>query len=287
MRLTIAALVTWIAIPASTLSAQAARDSLTRGGDAYDLAEYDAAVRALSFGLDPAAGPRDSLWVTSVHKLAHGLIQMGRGSLATPWIRWAIRQMPRLPVNDQDFPPSVIAAFDSARARVQASGGDDTVAVTTWEWGRPAVAQEGSLRLLATDVPIKVSIEGMGPVAAVQVPLRAGTYRITASAEGYRPATLSREVLPGVTTVLEFFLRSASVSSPGYIYVTSVPWGSVYIDGQPANYTPVAARRVEPGVHRLRIERVGYVPFDTVVRVLSTQRVRLGTVTLGKQGSGR
>jgi hypothetical protein len=268
--------------------AQAGRDSLAKGSAAYDVADYGVAARLLAAGLDPALVQRDSAWVAGLHKLAHSLLEMGKASAASTWLRWALRLEPGLKVDEVNFPPAVVAAFDSARAVARLPNLGDSLALTTWAWATSSAESQGALRLRPSPVPVSVLVEGMGALAPGQDRrLPAGTYTILASADGYFPARVVREVLPGPTTVLQFYLKELPAKNPGFIYVGATPWGTVYLDGQRIGYTTIAARSVRPGSHRLRIERVGYAAFDTTISVAPDERVRLGTVQLRKQVGGQ
>lgn len=266
---------------------QDARNLLRLGSQAYDFGEYRMAGPLLVAGLNPAAGPRDSLWVASLHRLAHVLIEDGKDSLAGVWTRWAVRLQPGLAVDTLDFPPPVQDAFELARVFVAATAGSgDTLAETNWDWApRAGEATRGALRIERSGVPISAFVEGVGSLAAADVqPLAPGSYTIVASAPGYFRTRVTREVLPGVTTVLRFRPRGLSMQALGFLYVGSTPWASLSVDGERAGYTPVAAGPVAAGPHRLRIERAGYVPFDTVVTVARDQRLRLGTIRLQMAG---
>lgn len=270
--------------------AQDARDSLRRGIQAYDFAEYTAALPLLAAGLNPAAGPRDSLWTAGLHRLAHALIEGRKDSLATVWLRWAVRLKPDIPVDTIDFPPTVGDGFALARAFVSTAGRADTVAETLWDWGgarSPGDAAFGALRVERTGVPVSVFIEGVGPLAPGEPRrLPPASYTILASAQGYFRAQVIREVLPGVTTVLRFRPRALAAGELAFLYVASAPWGAVYLDGERIGYTAIAARPIAAGSHRVRIERLGYAPFDTTITVARDQRLRLGTIRL-KPAGGR
>jgi len=67
---------------------------------------------------------------------------------------------------------------------------------------------------------------------------------------------------------------------PGLLSVNAIPWGSVYLDGQPIGNTPQIDRTVAPGQHRLRVERDGYRPYDRVIDVASGQRLRITDIAL-------
>ncbi len=268
--------------------AQDARDSLRRGIRAYDFAEYTTALPLLAAGLNPAAGPRDSLWAAGLHRLAHTLIEGEKDSLAALWLRWALRLKPDFAVDTLNFPPAVGDAFALARMFVSTGSPGDTVSETLWDWARlPDGGGRGALRIERSGAPVSVFIEGVGPVAAGETQrLAPASYTILASAPGYFRARVIREVLPGVTTVLRFRLRALAAGQLGFLYVASAPWGEVYLDGERIGYTAVAARPIAAGSHRVRIERLGYAPFDTTITVARDQRLRLGTIRL-KPAGGR
>lgn len=151
---------------------------------------------------------------------------------------------------------------------------------TTWRWpSRFSGALTGSLVLEASAVPLPARIDGRGLVVpGVLQFLSAGSYTLLVSAEGYLPARATVEVLPEVTTSVRFDLEPAIF---GYLYVASQPWGTVFVNGAQIGYTTIAGYRLSAGTHRVRIERPGYLPFDTTVTVQEReQRIRLGNIRL-------
>jgi len=267
--------------------AQDAPSLLRLGAQAYAFAEYGAAQAFLRAGLNPGAGPRDTLWVASVHRLAHILIEEGKDSVAAVWLRWALRVQARLVVDTVNFPPPVEDAFARARAFVADGTPGDTLAETTWDWVHGRGEPPSGLRIERSGVPLSGFVEGIGslPAGATQ-PLAPGSYTIVVSAPDYFFRTrVTREVLPGITTVVRFRLRGPSSQALGLLYVASTPWAVLYLDGERTDYTPVAARPVAVGTHRMRLERAGYMPFDTLVTVGHDQRLRLGTIRLRVVGS--
>jgi hypothetical protein len=102
----------------------------------------------------------------------------------------------------------VIAEFLGARAAT-APGPDDARAGTEWVWpstdpgsgpGRLEVRPDGMPASLAA------TVAGYGTLGP-RLSLPAGGYEIEARAPGYRPIRITREVLPGVTTLLVFTLQ--------------------------------------------------------------------------------
>jgi hypothetical protein len=255
------------------------REALLRGHQAYDFAEFDRAIELLSLGLDPSAGPQDSLWVAGLHKLADALLESGAEAAASTWLRWGVRLHPDLAIDSINFPPRVVEALRSAMQFVSANPTPQNVRVS-WRW--PAAmprSNNGTLLIESGDVKPSGRIEG-GSFLAPGVPqnLSAGSYPLLATAEGYLPVRATVEVLPEVTTSVRFDLEPALA---GYLYVASRPWGIVSVNGERIGYTSIAGYRLPAGTHRVRVERPGYLPFDTTVTVTAReQRIRLGNIQL-------
>jgi len=192
------------------LGAQNPRDSLI----AKAKEEFDAAqrIRLLVSALDPAYGPPQGPWGDGVQLLAQTMIDDGRDSVATLWLRWAVRLSPGMQPDTVQFPPQVTAAFLAARRFVnQTSTAGDIVTRTTWLWPSQGMSEAiGRIQVAPTGLtlPVQVSVEGTGLLrpgsSALVVP---ASYVIGAAATGYDSVHVTREVLPGATTVLEFHLR--------------------------------------------------------------------------------
>jgi hypothetical protein len=169
------------------------------------------ALDLLMNAADPGAAPLDSLWAVSVFDLALTLIGQEREPLALVWLRWAARQAPQWTIDRSWFPPSVIDAYDRAVPTVRETGGlGDPSVATTWRW--PSEFDRtapGAIEVRAGDpsVPVTVDVEGEGSVSAGgTLTLEPGTYEMVATAQGFEAARVTREVLPGATTVLEIDL---------------------------------------------------------------------------------
>jgi len=110
------------------------------------------------------------------------------------------------------FLPAVIASYRSARdyvARTRSPG--DSLAVTTWPWPTEATTtRQSHIQVSAGGIaaPVHVEIRGVGVVAAgANVGVNPGSYDISASAPGSDSSHVTREALPGITTVIEYHLR--------------------------------------------------------------------------------
>jgi hypothetical protein len=196
--------------PVSLLS-QDPRDSLV----ARAFSEFDAARRVplLVTALDPGLGPPRGAWSAGVQLLAQTLIEEGQESAAAVWLRWAIRRSAEFQPDTVQFLPQVLAAYRAAQefvGRTRTPG--DTATVTSWLWPAQGIAETNGRIQAATAplaVPVQVLVKGLGqllPGASASV--APGSYEIRASAAGYDSVRVTREVLPGVTTVLELHLRA-------------------------------------------------------------------------------
>jgi hypothetical protein len=195
------------------LRAQARRDSLVAAASA----EFDAGrrvqllVSAVSLDLGP---PTEGPWATAVQLLAQTLIEEGQDAEAAAWLRWAVRLAPDLQPDTVQSLPQVVTAFRAARQFVrQTTTVQDSAMATSWIWPASAAGLEtGRMQIAASAVPAsaQLTVEGIGVVrAGAAQQLAPGSYAVLAWAAGYDSVRVTREVLPGVTTLLRPNLRLA------------------------------------------------------------------------------
>jgi len=197
--------------------ATAQRDELIRNAmQAYDEFETETALGLLKVAVNPAVGATDSIWASGIQLLAQMLIEEGQDSLANVWMRWAVRTAPDMRVDRVTYLPEVVDAYEAARRMVAASVPEGAVTQTSWEWQAGINEEMGEFRLRATgmSVPIAVEIVDIGPVGTGS-PLRLppSSYTVRVSAEGYLETEVTRELLPGIVTVLDFNLTSVIAAS--------------------------------------------------------------------------
>ena len=192
---------------------------IREGIGAYNDFDPQRALPLLRRGVDPKAGPRDSLWATGVQYLAQILYEQGDEASTRAWVRWAVRLTPDLKLDTLNLLSQVIAEFRAARAAT-APGPEDARASIEWVWpsadpgpgpGRIEVRSDG------TPASLTATVVGRG-VLGPRFSLPPGTYDIEARAPGYRPVRVTREVLPGITTLFGFTLQpeppAAAVARP-------------------------------------------------------------------------
>jgi PEGA domain len=258
---------------AAEAPAQTGRQALAAGNERYLLADYRGALPLLGKGLDPTAGPLDGSWLQGMERLADVLLVLRQDSLAATWLRWAARLDPDFRVDEEVVPPNVARAARAARAFVDSTRHDRFVARVTFDWTAASVSGPGTVRLDRASIPITARIgtdQFLRGGEARRLP--PGSYNVVVSAPGFLPTRLTVELLPGVTTQVGVALLPETA---GLLYVAARPWATVFVDGNPIGYTSVAAHRVVPGRHVLRLEYEGGARRDTTIIVGERQVVRL------------
>jgi hypothetical protein len=205
-RVRLAPLLLAVAAPwlgsAPRLEAQEPRDTLVRR--AFVQTDPVERLRLLFLAADPSVGPTEDSWWAGVQLLAQTLLDQRRDSTAAAWLRWAIRLRPGLEADTVQFSPRLVGAFRAARDFVgHTAVPEDTVATTSWSWPmEPADVALGRVELarLTRGAP-QVMVQGVGPLTpGAGVDLAPGSYRLIVTLADGPPVTLTREVLPGVTT---------------------------------------------------------------------------------------
>jgi formylglycine-generating enzyme required for sulfatase activity len=118
--------------------------------------------------------------------------------------------------------------------------------------------------VVVAETPVEVDVEGLALPFGNRYLLRPGTYRVSASAEGYHPLTEEVTVDDRDSQRLERVLRPL----PGLLSVDSKPIGArVLIDGEPVGTTPLADLPVEAGEHRLTLRLERYLPGEQALEI--------------------
>jgi hypothetical protein len=71
-----------------------------------------------------------------------------------------------------------------------------------------------------------------------------------------------------------------SQQTPGKLWVSSQPWGILYVDGRPVGNTPQIGMSLDPGTRSIRITHDGFMPFERVINVGPGQEIRLTGIVL-------
>lgn len=203
MRLRQYAIIACVALVAVTspATAQNTREDLI--GRARAEFSDTASLRLLLSALDPARGAPDSLWAVAGYDLASVLLRTDQEPLASTWLRWLTRHASAWPMDRIQYPPAVVQAYDQAVADTR--GTTDSVR-TSWQWPqRFDPTAPGTVRAVSTDPStiFALSAEGRDEPAARTLGLPPGTYTLDVIARDYEPIRVTREILPGVTTILE------------------------------------------------------------------------------------
>ena len=72
----------------------------------------------------------------------------------------------------------------------------------------------------------------------------------------------------------------ASPSEPGRLYISSRPWGQLFLDGRLIGNTPIAGLALPAGTHVLRVARPGFRVYEREITVVPGQQIRLIDLSL-------
>ncbi len=206
--------------------AQDRGDLIRQAEQFYQNFQTEPALNNLKIALDPTRGEPDSLWAHGVHLLAQIYTEQNDTALAIAWLRWAMRASPGLRIDPSKFNPDLLTMSEAARAfarRTESAG--DFVTDTHFEWpASRTVEQLGQVRIdpAGLGTAVRVLLQGPGDAQGRAVlegrtatGLLPGSYEIQAGADGFSAIRITREVLPGVTTVLKFNLQLIGVAAAG------------------------------------------------------------------------
>ena len=197
--------------------------------------DSDARLALLVQAANPDLAPVDSIWADGVHELAQALLSQGEQTTAGVWLRWAAWLGDQWQIDTVAMLPEVVLAQQNATSsvatRVPAS---DPLVGAEWRWeGSVGAGSAGTLEL-AADQPqsVSVSVGGQTVSTGSPVQLAPGSYTVTATADGFEQASVVRDVLPGVATVLRFDLTPALTASTRSILERSTVRIRALRDGQ-------------------------------------------------------
>ncbi len=204
------------AVPPGLQAQQSCDSTVTRAFNEFETARR---VQILMTVVDPATcPPGPGVWAVGVQLLAQTLMEDGQDSLAAVWLRWAVRLAPHVQPDTVQFLPRVVTAYRAARAFVSGSASrGDTATTTRWQWpARVSSETVGRLQAFASGIAdARVSAGGVGPIGPTgMASVAPGSYAISVSAEGYDSLRVTREVLPGVTSIVEVRLRRTLAFQP-------------------------------------------------------------------------
>jgi S1-C subfamily serine protease len=152
--------------------------------------------------------PRDSLWSVGVLNLVE-ILQQRDASLAANWMRWAVRLEPDMAIDSLEF-SHLLPVYHDAAEFVRYTSLADSLVDTDWEWvtaGGDTTRARLELGAAAVrDLQVTVERPGVGSVDSVNSSraalLQPGSYNLVARADGYDSVRVTRELLPGITTVI-------------------------------------------------------------------------------------
>lgn len=73
---------------------------------------------------------------------------------------------------------------------------------------------------------------------------------------------------------------TVSANDPAHLFINATPWGLLFIDDRPMGNTPRADLQIPAGMHRIRITRDGYLPYETEIAIEAGETLRLTDIVL-------
>jgi hypothetical protein len=132
----------------------------------------------------------------------------------------------------------------------------------------PVTAAAAAVKPRPTPAPDSVLLPPLPPVERV-APRQPEPRPASQSRMAAEPPAASRPVTPAATPQGE-----------GALVISSMPWGRLFIDGQPVGTTPKERLTLSAGTHRVEILRDGYHPFRLEIHITPGQEVRLVNIAL-------
>ncbi|MFO0637561.1 MAG: PEGA domain-containing protein [Polyangiaceae bacterium] len=158
-----------------------------------------------------------------------------------------------------------------AEALVEVSPGDALLLVD----GRPLRRAPSGAWVAGISPGGRAEAVSLGPSPA-RIVLRAdpGPHVILMSKQGFTDAVVRLGLAPGERPGPAPKAVLAQDRLPGRIAVTSAPSGVVTVDGLDVGETPVTVERT-PGLHRVKVRKAGFVPYEVELRVEAGQDTSL------------
>jgi hypothetical protein len=123
----------------------------------------------------------------------------------------------------------------------------------------------GRVEIEASAPGARVSVDGRGAGQAPQnLELRAGSHTIRVEREGYEPFEREVQVIPGRTFRLAARLEA---EAPRLRIDSDIPGATVFLDRKPIGATPLEARGVAPGSHRLTVTAEGFEMYSETIEL--------------------
>jgi hypothetical protein len=126
-------------------------------------------------------------------------------------------------------------------------------------------AGTGTIEIDSQPAGALVTVDGrdLGP-APQSIELRGGSHEVRVRKEGFEPFARDVHVVPGRT--LEVSAQLAH-EAPRLRVDADVPGATVFLDHKPFGKTPLEARPVTPGSHRVNVTAEGYEMYSQTIEV--------------------
>jgi serine/threonine protein kinase len=219
----------------------------------------------------PAATNPHLLFVDDRHRrrsplaLAIVLIVLGLGGFAALLLLRNDPSVPR-PESFQEPPPPAQPVSDRAVMW------QDTV--------QPALVGNAQTTSRAADPPV----QPVQPPPPIERPQPRRVQAAVPERERIAPPAVERTAADtqqtGSRARSESVVDTTPALAAGRLFISSRPWGNLYVDGQLIGNTPRASLSITAGVHTLRIVRDGFRTWERQIQVAPGQEIRIVDIVL-------
>ncbi len=230
--------------PSSAENAEAsgARAFFEIGAQAYDRGDYDGALEAFHEAYARSARPGLLFSMAQAHR---------RAFFATNDAEHLARAV--------ELYRKYLESGDAARRRDADEALEQLVpltsAVTREEQPAAPVTRTGKLMIASSTPAAKLYVDGMpAPHLPFVVTVPPGPHTLTLTAEGFRRHERTIPVPEGAAFALDIPLEEL----PGTLVLTGTPGSDVLVDGRLVGVLPMPALKLEPGAHRLSVQKAGH-----------------------------
>jgi hypothetical protein len=244
---------------AETAEARGARAFFEIGAQAYDRGDYESALAAFREAYTRAERPGLLFSMAQAHRRAY----------------FATNDAQHLTLAVQHY-RKYLESGDPGRRRDAEEALEQLVPLTTnsaRESDREAPSPRvGKLMIASTTPGATLYVDGaVAPHLPFVVTVEPGPHTLTLTAPGYRRHVRTIPVPEGAAFALDIPLEEL----PGSLALTGTPGSEVLVDGRLVGSLPLPPVAVEPGRHRLSVQKAGHRSVTRTVELVHGRSLRL------------
>ena len=244
---------------AETAEARGARAFFEIGAQAYDRGDYDGALEAFEEAYARAARPGLLFSMAQAHRRA-----------------FFAGNDPEHLNRAVELYRKYLESGDTARRRDAEEALEQLVPLTGTvareQAAQPESARTGKLMIASATPHATLFVDGVAaPHLPFVVTVEPGPHTLTLTAPGYRKHVRTIPVPEGAAFALDIPLEEL----PATVLVTGTAGSDVLVDGRLVGALPLPALSLEPGAHRLTVQKAGFRPSTQLVELTHGRSLRL------------